>query len=218
MSRSICFSNRVYRRRRSNRLFGWSLTKPISPQRPTSSLSPSGTPCTTCGSFSRRDFTSWFLSKSATKQHGTPFRHAGNVSSPPPSEKETTTRQMARPGIGRRRSLLHILQAAISTSDSRALSGSGDGAPSYTSCRSRLRPATFLAVSRVIEKKCATPSGSLTKDDGENGRRDRQAALDAADLRSRGAATAISPGRRRNRWSRLACPFFRQNSDHGYHG
>jgi hypothetical protein len=28
--------------------------------------------------------------------------------------------------------------------------GSGDGAPSYIICRSRLRPATFLALSRVI--------------------------------------------------------------------
>jgi hypothetical protein len=30
--------------------------------------------------------------------------------------------------------------------------GSGDGAPSYIFSRSRLRPATFLAVSRVIDK------------------------------------------------------------------
>jgi hypothetical protein len=56
------------------------------------------------------------------------------------------------------------------------------------------RPATFLVVSRVIEKKCATPSGWLTKDDGENGRRDRQAARVAVDLRRRGAATATRVG------------------------
>jgi hypothetical protein len=35
--------------------------------------------------------------------------------------------------------------------DTRLDRGSGDGAPSYKSCRSRLRPATFLAVSRVID-------------------------------------------------------------------
>jgi hypothetical protein len=38
--------------------------------------------------------------------------------------------------------------------------GSGDGAPSYIICRSRLRPATFLALSRVIEKKQAPPRSS----------------------------------------------------------
>jgi hypothetical protein len=35
--------------------------------------------------------------------------------------------------------------------DTRLDRGSGNGAPSYKSCRSRLRPATFLAVFRVIE-------------------------------------------------------------------
>jgi hypothetical protein len=169
MSRSICFSNRVYRRRRSNRLSGWSLTKPISPQRPTSGLSPSGTPCPTCGSFSRRD-----------------LRHGSSRSQPPS-------------GMGHRSGTLatcHRLRPVKKRQrpDKWLDRGSGDGAPSYTSCRSRLRPATFLAVSRVIEKKCATPSGWLTKDDGENGRRDRQAALDAADLRRRGAAIATRLG------------------------
>ncbi len=37
--------------------------------------------------------------------------------------------------------------------DTRLARGSGDGAPSYNSCRSRLCPATFLAVCRDIEKK-----------------------------------------------------------------
>jgi hypothetical protein len=39
--------------------------------------------------------------------------------------------------------------------DTRLDRGSGDGAPSYRSCRSRLRPAIFLAMSRVIGKKPA---------------------------------------------------------------
>jgi hypothetical protein len=38
--------------------------------------------------------------------------------------------------------------------------GSGDGAPSYITCRSRLRPATFLALSRVIEEKQSPPRSS----------------------------------------------------------
>ena len=38
--------------------------------------------------------------------------------------------------------------------------GSGDGAPSYIICRSRLGPATFLALSRVIEEKQSSPRSS----------------------------------------------------------
>ncbi len=37
--------------------------------------------------------------------------------------------------------------------DTRLDRGSGDGAPSYKSCRSRLCPARFLALSRAIEEK-----------------------------------------------------------------
>jgi hypothetical protein len=41
--------------------------------------------------------------------------------------------------------------------------GSGDGAPSYKICTSRLRPAMFLAVSRVIEKFSDSKASYVTE-------------------------------------------------------
>ncbi len=59
--------------------------------------------------------------------------------------------------------------------DTRLDRGSGDGAPSYKSCRSRLCPATFLAVSRDIEKKLTFPPSTSARTSGRprpNGERD----------------------------------------------
>jgi hypothetical protein len=50
----------------------------------------------------------------------------------------------------------------IQRPDIRLEFGSGDGAPSYKICRSRLRPAMFLAVSRVIDK--IKPEGGTEPD------------------------------------------------------
>jgi hypothetical protein len=63
--------------------------------------------------------------------------------------------RMLRPG------LLHAHQTVLlQRADVSLEPGSGDGAPSYKSC-SRLRPATFLAVSRVIVLLSGTLAGAL---------------------------------------------------------
>jgi hypothetical protein len=47
--------------------------------------------------------------------------------------------------------IVSVANHFIQRPDTRLDRGSGHGAPSYKSCRSQLRPATFLAVFRVID-------------------------------------------------------------------
>jgi hypothetical protein len=68
--------------------------------------------------------------------------------------------RMARALDEVRESIQHNLGEKKQRPDTRRGLGSGDGAPSYRSCRSRLRPAISLAVSRVIEKKGGSRSSN----------------------------------------------------------